>query len=167
VVQQLNAAKDEYLTFLKNGKAPDKDEIERSEKALSPDNNPADLKNTLIQMAHTIAARGGQLQRNYTTTMGKKYDGMLDPDNDKILKGWGINTDKMNGINQQPNVPASQTAGIKNSAADINKLPAQPPPNTVHMQIKNPATGQIEYRYIPKDQVPVMQKRGATVVGQQ
>jgi hypothetical protein len=109
----LEAVKDEYLNFLKNAHASSVEEQARAESILNPNMSPSQIHGVIQQMAHIVAARGGQLQRDYTTTMGKPYAGMLDPDNDATLRKWGINTDKMNGREAAPKPPVTP-AGATN-----------------------------------------------------
>ena len=69
----LEAVKDEYLNFLKIAHATSVEEQARAESILNPNMSPSQIHGVIQQMARIVAARGGQLQRNYTTTMGKPY----------------------------------------------------------------------------------------------
>ena len=65
---------------------------------------------------------------------------MLDPDNDATLRKWGVNTDKMNGVQTQ------------------QKPPVQPP-NTTHMQKPDGS-----FVYVPNSMVPGLTAAGGKVV---
>ncbi len=109
--QALEAVKDEYLNFIKNQHAPTKEELERAESILNANASPHQLHGIMAQMADTVAIRGGQLQRSYTKQMDRAYDGMLDPDSDKILQSLGVDTNKMKGLPSAPQGAASKVGG--------------------------------------------------------
>jgi hypothetical protein len=60
----LEAAKDEYLNFLKAGHAPQQQELQLAEKLVSPNQSPAQLQAVLKQITNTILIRAGSLNAN-------------------------------------------------------------------------------------------------------
>jgi hypothetical protein len=105
----LEAAKDEYLNFLKAGHAPTKDEIERGETLVNPNSSPAQIQATLRQMARTVAIRTESLNHQYRSTMEKDYPDMLTPESAQVLKDFGIDISRVGGVSgQSPKNPQSE-----------------------------------------------------------
>lgn len=86
----LEAAKDEYLNFLKNGHAPQESEIKLGDKLVNPDLSPAQLQSTLRQMAKTVIIRGLAVNDGYKRVMGRNLDGILSPEAQSVLTTFGL-----------------------------------------------------------------------------
>ena len=69
----LEAAKDEYLSFLKGGHAPQQQELALADKLVSANQTPAQIQAVLKQMTNTILIRAGSLNSEYARTMHKDY----------------------------------------------------------------------------------------------
>jgi hypothetical protein len=96
---KLAAVKDEYLKFLNGNHAMTKEDQAMADSLLDENKTPKQLHDTIAAMADTVAVRGGELQRQWMGVFnGKPNNQLLDPDANAVLKSWGINTDKMNGI---------------------------------------------------------------------
>jgi hypothetical protein len=98
----VEAAKDEYLNFLKAGHAPQKEEIERVEKAFSSNSSPAQIEANLKQMAATIVIRAGSLDGSYKATMGKNYPSMFTPEGASAMAKIGLPVSGRFGVGGQP-----------------------------------------------------------------
>jgi hypothetical protein len=109
----LEAAKDEYLGFLKAGHAPQQAELRLADQLINPNQSPAQLQATLKQMAHTVLIRAGSLNSEYRRTMGKDYP-LLNSDAATALSKLGFG-----------NEAAKFTGGLAGSAAIS---PSGPPP---------------------------------------
>jgi hypothetical protein len=167
----LEAVKDEYLNFLKAGHAPTQEEIQRGEDIINPNKTPAQIQNTLRQMARTVAIRSRAINDSYRDVMGSDYAHMLSSESAKILRDFGIDPVKMRmggitGETQPANVGGASNAApnsTPNNAPQPNaatKAPApQQPANTVHMK-KPDGT----YIYVPQAQVEAAKKLGAQQV---
>lgn len=89
----------EYLTFLNANHAATKEDQQLVDKLMDENSSPKVIHGVIAAMADTIAQRGGQMQRDYMGVFdGKPNRQLLDPDANSVLKSWGIDTNKMNGI---------------------------------------------------------------------
>lgn len=89
----------EYLTFLNANHAATKEDQQLVDKLMDENSSPKVIHGVIAAMADTIAQRGGQMQRDYMGVFdGKPNRQLLDPDANDVLKSWGIDTKKMNGI---------------------------------------------------------------------
>jgi len=119
----LEAAKDEYLNFLKAGHAPQQAELERADQIISPNSSPAQIQATLRQMARTVAIRAESLNHQYRATMQKDYADMLTPQSAQILRNFGIDISRVGGVTggdqaqlqprQQPQLPPASRPAVK------------------------------------------------------
>lgn len=121
---EAETAKDEYLTFIKNGHVPPTEQEERLAASVSTDRTPAELQSTFRSMAELVAARAKSMNGRYNTIMGKgNIPGLLQPDTQNILRQFGVDVDAI-----------TNTAGTTSFSRPINQV--QPPKN-----VKNPTAG--------------------------
>jgi hypothetical protein len=111
-------AKDEYLSFIKNGHVPPTDQEERLAAMVSMDRTPAELQSTFREMAHLVGARGKGMNGRYNTIMGGKdasIPGLMQPDTESVLRQFGVDVDAI----RKPNELTSFSRPIdqKNDAA--------------------------------------------------
>lgn len=85
----LEAAKDEYLNFIKAGHAPTKEEIERGETLVNQNTSPAAAQAIMKQMANTVLIRAGSLNHQYKSTMGKDYPDMFSQEGAQAMQDLG------------------------------------------------------------------------------
>jgi hypothetical protein len=102
----LEAAKDEYLTFLKAGHAPQKSEVDLAENLLNTNMTPAQLQSTLKQMGHTVLIRANSLNSEYRRTFGKDYP-MLSDHAKQALSNLGLK--EIGSSSQQSQQPETKT----------------------------------------------------------
>ena len=152
----LEAARDEYLNFLKAGHAPTADEIKRGDDLVNENTSPANAQAILRQMAETAALRAESMNDQYAFTMKKDYPNMLSVRSAQFLKNMGVDVGHVGGIGgQAQQTQPNQTQG--SPAASV--APAAKPPNTVHMQRPDGS-----FMYIPVANQAAAEKLGAKVV---
>jgi hypothetical protein len=115
----LEAAKDEYLTFLKAGHAPQKSEVDLAENLLNTNMTPAQLQSTLKQMGHTVLIRANSLNSEYRRTFGKDYP-MLSDHAKQALSNLGL---KEIGSGSQSSSQNDGTVRIQASDGRIHRIP--------------------------------------------
>lgn len=118
---EMETAKDEFLTFIKNGHVPPTAQEERLAASVNENKTPAELQAVFRSMAELVAARAKSMNGRYATIMGstpekpKNIPGLLQPDTDSILRQFGVDVDAITNTTgttsfSRPINPAQKTA---------------------------------------------------------
>jgi hypothetical protein len=117
---EAEAAKDEFLGFIKNGHVPPTEQEERLAAAVNMDHTPAELQSTFRAMAGLVAARAKSMNGRYNTIMGGgNIPGLLQEDSASILRQFGVDVDAI-----------TQTKGTSSFSKPINPSQGAIPPKT-------------------------------------
>lgn len=79
----------EFETFLQNNHALTESDKASASKVLDDNYSPAQMQATLKSMTHTAALRLREVNKRYQNTMGRDYEGLLDPNNAQFLQDSG------------------------------------------------------------------------------
>ncbi len=117
---EAEAAKDEFLGFIKNGRVPPTEQEERLAASVNMDHTPAELQSTFRAMAGLVAGRAKSMNGRYNTIMeGGNIPGLMSEDTKSILQQFGVD---VNAI--------TQTKGTSSFSKPINPSQSAVPPKT-------------------------------------
>lgn len=117
---EAEAAKDEFLGFIKNGHVPPTEQEERLAQSVNMDRTPAELQSTFRAMAGLVAGRAKSMNGRYNTIMGGgNIPGLMSEDTQSILRQFGVDVDAI-----------TQTKGTSSFSKPINPSQSAVPPKT-------------------------------------
>lgn len=121
--------KEEYLTMIKSGAVPSKDEEAQADRFLNPDLNIGQLLTNLNVMADQSSTRINQLNEQWKQLTGENYPNLVRQDALEAGKKLGIG-DKLSKFNTGGRFPGvtqgSQSGQPQNAPANVNPNSAQP-----------------------------------------